>query len=121
MNKDLLNILSNSNKEIDNQKLMDYIAGKLTAEEAHEIEKVLMETEFGEDASEGLSMMQDKNRINKLVYELNSNLKQQLEHKKKRKEKRIIKNQSLWLMIILIFLLLIVLCYLVIHFYLKGS
>ena len=33
MNKDLLNILSNSNKDIDNQQLMDYLNGKLRSEE----------------------------------------------------------------------------------------
>ena len=33
MNDDLLNILSNSNKDIDNQKLMDYLSGKLSAAE----------------------------------------------------------------------------------------
>ena len=38
MNNDLLNILSNSNKDIDNQKLMDYVAGKLTEQEKHEVE-----------------------------------------------------------------------------------
>ena len=121
MNKDLINILSGSNKDIDNQKLMDYIAGKLSAAEAHEVEKQLLESDFSGDAAEGLSMMNDKSRINRLVYELNKNLKQQLEEKKKRKLKRTIKNQPLWLMTLLIFLLLIVLCYLVIHFYLNKN
>ncbi|MBI3719269.1 MAG: hypothetical protein HY252_11855 [Sphingobacteriales bacterium] len=100
---------------------MDYVAGKLSAEEAHEIEKLLLESEFGEEAAEGLSMMNDKSHINRLVYELNSNLKHQLEQKKKRKLKRAIKDQPLWLMTILIFLLLMVLCYLVIHFYLNKA
>ena len=39
MNDDLLNILSGSNKDIDNQKLMDYISNKLSAEQKHEFEK----------------------------------------------------------------------------------
>ncbi len=39
MDDDLLNILSNSNKDIDNQKLMDYLSDKLSAEEKHEFEK----------------------------------------------------------------------------------
>ncbi|RTL60739.1 MAG: hypothetical protein EKK37_00865 [Sphingobacteriales bacterium] len=121
MNNDLLNILANSNKDIDNQKLMDYVAGKLSAEEAHELEKLLLESEFGDEAAEGLSMMNDKSRINRLVYELNNNLKNQLEQKKKRKLKRAMKDQPLWLMTVLIFLLLIVLCYLVIHFYLNRG
>ena len=39
MSSDLLNILSNSNKDIDNQKLMDYISGKLSGKEKHEVEQ----------------------------------------------------------------------------------
>lgn len=121
MNKDLINILSNSNKDIDNQKLMDYLAGKLSAEDAHEIEKLLLESDFSGDAADGLSMIEDKNRIHRLIHDLNSQLKHQLEEKKNRKSKRAIKNQPLWIMTMVIFLLLIVLCYLVIHFYLRGK
>ncbi|RYF92720.1 MAG: hypothetical protein EOO00_06990, partial [Chitinophagaceae bacterium] len=39
MQDDLLKILSDSNKEIDNQKLMDYLSGKLSGEQKHEVEK----------------------------------------------------------------------------------
>jgi anti-sigma-K factor RskA len=120
MNKDLLNILSNSNKDIDNQKLMDYVAGKLSAEEAHEVEKVLLESDFTADAADGLSMLDDKSRVTKMVYELNANLKHQLQEKKKRKLKRRLKDQPLWIMTLVIFLILIVLCYLVVHYYLKA-
>ncbi len=121
MNKELLNILANSNKDIDNQKLMDYVAGKLSAEEAHEVEKLLMESDFGGDAAEGLSMMSNKNNINKLVYELNTQLKHQLENKNQRRLKRRLKDQPVWLLMlgVLVFLFLIVICYLVIHYYLK--
>jgi hypothetical protein len=118
-NNDLINLLSNSNKEIDNQRLMDYLAGKLSQAEAHDIEQLLMESDFHTDAADGLLEIEDKSRIAKLVYELNNNLKYQLAEKKKRKQKRGIKGQPLWLMTLLIFLLLIVLCYLIIHFYLK--
>ena len=38
MNDDLLNILSNGNKDIDNQKLVDYLDGKLSEKEKHEVE-----------------------------------------------------------------------------------
>lgn len=119
MNNDLINILSNSNKDIDNQKLMDYLAGKLSGEDAHEVEKILLESDFTSDAAEGLSMVSEKNRLSKMVYDLNSNLKHQLEQKKKRRLRRRLKDQPVWVMMILIFLVLIILCYLVIHFYLK--
>ena len=44
MNKDLLNILSNSNKDIDNQQLMDYLSGKLSDEQMHEIERSMADS-----------------------------------------------------------------------------
>ncbi|MGZ5255901.1 MAG: hypothetical protein ACXWCT_15940, partial [Flavitalea sp.] len=62
--KDLLNILSNSNKDIDNQKLMDYLSGKLSSQEANEVEQWLNENEFGEDALEGLQKVRSKEDIN---------------------------------------------------------
>ncbi len=33
MKNDLINILPNSNKDIDNQKLMDYLSDKMSAKE----------------------------------------------------------------------------------------
>lgn len=102
---------------------MDYLAGKLSAEDAHEVEKVLLESDFASDAAEGLGMMNDKSRINKLVYELNNQLKHQLENKKQRRQKRRLKDQPVWLLMlaVLVFLLLIVLCYFVIHYYMKQG
>ena len=39
MNNDLKDILSNSNKDIDNQQLMDYLSNQLSKADSHEIEK----------------------------------------------------------------------------------
>ena len=39
MSDELLNILSNSNKDIDNQKLMDYLSGKLSAAKSMSLKK----------------------------------------------------------------------------------
>ena len=63
MNNDLLNILSNSNKDIDNQKLMDYLSGKLSAEKTHEIEKQMTDSDFVNDAVEGLQEIKNKTNI----------------------------------------------------------
>ena len=41
MNKDLLNILANSNKDIDNQQLMDYLSGNLSGEPLHDVERTM--------------------------------------------------------------------------------
>ena len=51
---ELKDILSNSNKDIDNQKLMDYLSGKLSAEEKHDVEKEMSGSDFMNDAVEGL-------------------------------------------------------------------
>ena len=61
MDEDLLNILSNSNKDIDNQKLMDYLSGKLSEGEKHEIEKEMMDSEMMNDVLEGLEKFKNKN------------------------------------------------------------
>ena len=38
MDDKLFDILSNSNKDIDNQKLMDYLAGKLSEDRRHRMD-----------------------------------------------------------------------------------
>ena len=120
MDDELLNILSNSNKDIDNQKLIDYLSSKLPAEERHEIEKQMTDSEFVNDAVEGLEQLKDKKDISSYIAELNSNLHKQLEKKKKRKEKRRLKDQPwLYLAIILIFALLIT-CFIVIKKHLDS-
>lgn len=115
MNNDLLNILSNSNKDIDNQKLMDYLAGKLSAEESHEVERIMAENEFMNDAMEGLGTMKDKKHLESLVAQLNTDLHTKLEKKKIRKEKRKLKEYP-WIYFALVFILiLIVITWYVIH------
>ena len=54
MNNNLLNILSNSNKDIDNQKLMDYLSGQLPEKEKQEVEQWMAENDFSDEAMEGL-------------------------------------------------------------------
>ena len=78
MDYDLLKILSNSNKDIDNQKLMDYIAGKLSAEEKHEVEKWMADSQFMNDAVEGLESVKNKARITDMVEQLNHDLLKQI-------------------------------------------
>ena len=107
MSDDLINILSNSNKDIDNQKLMDYLSGKLSAEEKHEMEKLLVDNEFMDDAVEGLEKFENKKRLMALVEQLNVDLHKQLDKKKARKEKRKLKDQS-WVYVAIILILLLV-------------
>ena len=108
MNDDLLNILSNSNKDIDNQKLMDYLSDKLSAEEKHNLEEAMIDSEMINDAVEGLNSFKNKKDVSALAEQLNINLKKQLEKKKLKKLKRKIKDLP-WLYLTIILILIIIL------------
>ena len=108
MNKDLLNILSNSSKDIDNQQLMDYLAGKLSDEETHQVEMQLADNEFMNDALEGLENVADKKDINQFVDQLNRELQKKLLQKQKRKKKRkLLQQRWVYAAIVLILALVI--------------
>ncbi len=108
MNDDLLNILSNSNKDIDNQKLMDYLSDKLSAEDKHEFEKALIDSDLMNDAVEGLQKFKDKKELNTFVEQLNNNLKKQIEKKKTKKQQRSLKDVP-WLYFSIILIIIIIL------------
>ena len=107
MNDELLNILSNSNKDIDNQKLMDYLSGKLSADEKHDFEKSLIDSEMMNDAVEGLEKLKNTD-VSAVVRQLNNNLHKQLNKKRSRKIKRAIKDLP-WLYFTIILVLIIIL------------
>lgn len=110
----LKNILSNSNKDIDNQKLMDYLAGKLSDEEQHEMELLMQESEMEADALEGLQEASGATNLNLVTYELNKKLKQQLNLKNERRNKRKVTNFNLTVIAIILILILCILGYIVI-------
>ncbi len=108
MTDDLLNILSNSNKDIDNQKLMDYLSDKLSSEEKHEFEKALIDSDLMNDAVEGLQKFKNKKELTLFAEQLNNNLKKQIEKKKSHKERRLIKDMP-WLYFTVILIIIIIL------------
>ena len=122
MNKDLLNILSNSNKDIDNQQLMDYLAGKLSDEEKHQVEMQLADNDFINDALEGLENVKDPKDINFFVDQLNRDLHKKLLQKQKRKQKRKLLQQRWVYAAVVIILALLIATWLMIMKYqaLKG-
>ena len=107
MNNDLLNILSNSNKDIDNQKLMDYLSGKLPEQERHEVEKWMVDNEFANEAMEGLKDFSGKKDLQAYVEHLNKDLHKYLQQKKERRHKKQIK-ENLWVYVAIVFILVIV-------------
>lgn len=108
MEDDLLNILSNSNKDIDNQKLMDYLSDKLSQQEKHEFEKKMADSAMLNDIVEGLEKFKNKKDVSALVEQLNANLKKQLKKKKEKKLRREIKNLD-WIYFSIILILIIIL------------
>jgi hypothetical protein len=121
MDDDLLNILSNSNKDIDNQKLMDYLSGKLSEDEKHELEKKMIDSEMMNDVVEGLEQLKNKKDVSSLVEQLNTNLKKQLEKKKSKKKKRQIKDMPWLYLSIILILLIILISFLVIKRHLEDE
>jgi hypothetical protein len=107
MNNDLLNILSNSNKDIDNQKLMDYLSGKLSEQEKHEVEMWMVDNEFENDAMEGLQQMAGNKKLDGYVDQLNKELTQYIKQKKERRDKKRI-NNSFWVYTAVAFILIII-------------
>lgn len=114
MNKDLLNILSNSNKDIDNQKLMDYLAGKLSETEKNEVERWMADNEFAEEAMEGLEQFSSKKDLSGYVDQLNKELNQYIKQKKHRRERRKLQEQPWTYLAIFLVLVLVVLAYIII-------
>src|ERR1700761_5367857 len=107
MNKDLLNILANSSKDIDNQQLMDYLSGNLSGESLHDVERSMADNAFLNDAVEGLQQLSNKKSVQSRVDELNAALQQSVAKKKERRLKRRLKENP-WTYLAV--LLVIVLC-----------
>ena len=88
---------------------MDYLSGKLSAEEQHEVEKQMMDSDMVNDAVEGLQDFENKDNIAHFAEQLNRNLKKQLQKKNVRKEKRKLGNMNwVYLSIILLLILAII-------------
>lgn len=105
---DLLNILSDNNKDIDNQMLMNYLSDKLSKEDKHEFEKMLVDADLESDAVEGLSQFKNKKDPLAFAEELNQLLQKQLEKKKQTRQKRKFKEMP-WLYFTIVIILIIIL------------
>ncbi|MEN9571939.1 MAG: hypothetical protein RL172_3170 [Bacteroidota bacterium] len=114
MSNDLKNILSNSNKDIDNQQLMDYLASELSKSNAHELETGMADDPFLNDAVEGLQNISPTEKINNLTLQLNQELQKIVAKNKKARTKRRWKDSPIAYLYLLCFIMLLVLCYLLV-------
>ena len=119
MNENLKDILSNLHSEVDQETLLKYLQGHLSAEERHEVEKNLLDDAFDADALEGLETIQDKQNIPTLVEQLNRDLKKKTSRKRKWKTKREAKLEPWILFTIILILLLAIIAFFIIHRMLK--
>jgi hypothetical protein len=109
MNNDLLNILPDNNNGMDDQKLMDYLEGKLSGEEKYQVEKWMTDNDIASDAVEGLQHIKDKKNLQQYVDQLNKNLQAQLQKKKQHRLKIRLKEYPwIYFTVILVLLLCII-------------
>lgn len=114
MSDELKNILSNLNKDIEQEKLLEYLNRNLPPAEQHDLEKQMNDDEFMNDAVEGLEQVENKQSIPGYIKQLNTDLRKQLDKKKVKRYKRKIPNQYWAYISIILLLLLIVVAYLII-------
>ena len=113
MKNELKDILTNSNKDIDNQKLMDYLSHRISDENSYAIEKAMADDAFMNDAVEGLQQIKTGKNLQLYVEQLNTDLQKQIGKNKKRKDKRRIKENPYTYYAIIFILLLIVISFII--------
>lgn len=121
MRDELKDILSNLNKDIEQEKLLDYLNKNLSASDAHEVEKQMADDEFMNDAVEGLEDFKSKKELGIYVQQLNAGLKKQLDKKKQRKEKRKLKEQPWLYFTIALLLILAIVSFVLVKKYLENK
>jgi hypothetical protein len=117
MQENLKDILSNLSTDVDQETLMLYLQGKLSAEQQHEVEKKMLDSEFSNDALEGLQSFKDQQRLQILVDQLKKDLKQKTTRKIAYREKRKIKLDPWVIITIILILVLVVISYFIIQRY----
>lgn len=120
MNNDLKNILSNLSKDIEQEKLLEYLNRKLSAEEQHALETQMNDDAFMSDAMDGLEQIKNADKVSLAVTQLNEGLKKQLEKNKKRRNKGTVIQDSWIYYTVILLLLLAVIGYVVIKKFVTG-
>ncbi len=115
MNPDLKDILSQLNKEVDQEKLLEYLSRNLSSAEQHELEMQLNDDAFLSDAMDGLEQLEQSEKLPAMVQQLNAGLKSKLDQKKKKRRRSGAFKDNWTYYSIIILLLLIVLGYVVIR------
>ncbi|MFL9485224.1 hypothetical protein ACI6Q2_20745 [Chitinophagaceae bacterium LWZ2-11] len=101
--------------EFNEEQLMKYLQGNLSGDDLHNIEKQMADSDFLNDAVEGLESFKNKKQLQSYVNDLNHQLQRQTEANKQRKIKRKFKDDSSMtaIYVVIIFLLCIIGFYMV--------
>jgi hypothetical protein len=94
---------------------MDYISGKLSGKDKHEVEQWMIDNNFESEAMEGLQTLTDKKDLQAYVDQLNKELNNYLHQKKLRRDKRKIKEIPWSYLAIVLILMLIIVAYFLIQ------
>lgn len=117
MNNDLKRITANHDKDIDNEKLMDYLSNALSEGDAHLVEQQMAEDEFVNDAVEGLQEINNRGAMQENIEQLNKGLLKQISKTRSRKDRRRLKDNPLSIIAIILVLLLLVASFMVLKRY----
>lgn len=100
---------------LNEQQLLQYLRGELSAEEKALLEKQMNESEFEAEALEGLEQFMDHSLLPEYVDQINNRVSQRLKQQGRRKRRQMPTLKWIYLSLFII-LSLAILAYIVIHF-----
>ncbi|MEP6684042.1 MAG: hypothetical protein ABJA35_12315 [Parafilimonas sp.] len=109
-----LNNIWNAEEEFNEDELLDYVKGKSSAEDAHDVENKMADSSFVNDGVEGLQQFSSAEKINAYAQQINNDLHQKLRHKKA-KRKRTAINISWQIIVVIAIILLCILGFVIIE------
>ncbi len=109
MSPELLNILATKELPVSNAQLVDYLAGKLSEEQNHEIESELLAGgSFEAEGLEGLLQLENKSTVAGLHHSIIQNLHDTIHPRKRSTIQRTLLPFS-WIMLLVVGLLVVAL------------
>jgi anti-sigma factor RsiW len=116
MHRDLTDILSSNDQHVSEEQLMDYLNGKLTDAERHELEKMMAADAMQDDALEGLELVENKKQLARHHADINMGLHEKLKEKKQTRKRRNLPQQQLFIIITAAVIALALLVWFIVHF-----
>jgi len=116
--KDAWNDIMSPAPEPDPDKMIAYLEGRLGPEERHEVERMLADSSFTDEALEGLGLVKDPSKLPHITAALEEQLRLRIrKQKKERKKRRARFEVSFPVVLTITLLVLAVLAYLVLRLY----